>query len=479
MKGISMFKRSALMKWVLFIVLTNACCLTLAQKIIIAPYLQPGNTGDFSKEQKVVIWETDDVPGHFRVVYSLRENNTDKAVADAKITSVSLRAGKSKTLLYRATLPKLKFDAEYQYEVFQDQKTISKSSFRTRTKKPKTQFAVFGDFGAGRPAQKSIALQIAKRRPDFILTTGDNVYSAGLYREYHRNFFPYYLDSVPLLNHIPLYMVIGNHDVRGNDLEKFPGGLAYFYYNDLPLNAPETKLTLTVKGTEDEVNAFVKNTKPRFPRMLNYSFDYGNVHFTCLDANYYVNPLDEQLITWISEDIRKSSADWKIVVYHHPAFNSSNSHYTDQTMRLLSPVLEQLKVDLVLSGHVHNYQRTVPLKFSPKTNEQGTQYLVSPEGLVDGTFKLDNDFDGKTDTTPDGIIYIVTGAGGASLYDIKQSGNPALWVHEPPSNWVPFTKELISNIHSFTWIETSQKEFYLTQIDSDGKVIDQIKITKD
>ena len=38
-----------------------------AQKILVPPYLQPGNTPTLSKEQKVVIWQTDSVPGNFRV----------------------------------------------------------------------------------------------------------------------------------------------------------------------------------------------------------------------------------------------------------------------------------------------------------------------------------------------------------------------------------------------------------------------------
>ena len=53
------------------------------------------------------------------------------------------------------------------------------------------------------------------------------------------------------------------------------------------------------------------------------------------------------------------------MVYHHPAFNAGAEHYEEQQMRALSPLLEKHGVDFVLSGHEHNYQRTMPLRFAP------------------------------------------------------------------------------------------------------------------
>jgi hypothetical protein len=281
------------------------------------------------------------------------------------------------------------------------------------------------------------------------------------------------------MNTIPFYMLLGNHDTRVDSVnDKNPGSLAYFYYNDLPLNAPVTTLTVAIHGDRKLIKAYKKNTKPRFPGMANFSFDCGNVHITCLDANYYVNPLDPILVDWLRRDIGQSKADWKIVAFHQPGFNSSNAHYEEQVMRLLSPLFEKLKVNLVLSGHVHNYQRSLPLLFAPQKNETGDRYIISPEGKVNGTFTLDKKFDGNSNTNAEGIIYIVTGSGGDGLYDINQSDKPELWKHEPKENWEPFTQKFISNKYSFTLIETKGKELNLLQIDQTGKVIDQIKITQ-
>ncbi len=452
-----------------------------AQQILVTPYLQPGNGATFLKEQKMLIWQTDSIPGSYKVEYTLEGKKT----AVAKTNFSHLNLSNKTTLIYRANLSGLKFDSEYSYKVSLNDQSIAEGTFMTRTKKHQTKFAVFGDCGAGTPQQAKIAYQVYQQKPQFVLVTGDNVYRNGLEKEYRNNFFPYYtaqeadtLKGAPLMQSIPFYMMLGNHDVFGYDLDKTPDGLAYFYYNDLPLNGPHKENTLTVKGNDALVKAFKSNSGSRFPRMSNFSFDYGNVHIVCIDANPYSSPLEPALVQWMVEDLNNSRADWKIVSYHHPGFNSSKAHYDYQRMRLLSPVIQNLNVDLVLSGHVHNYQRTVPLIFEPKLDSTGRHFEVSDEGRVDGKFTLDESYDGVTNTKPKGIIYIVTGAGGAPLYDPSLSGKPELWTHDPQQNWVPFTTKIVSDKHSFTLIETDGNKLVLKQIDVNGVVFDEITITK-
>src|SRR6185295_2345151 len=139
-------------------------------------------------------------------------------------------------ILYRATLSGLNFDAAYTYRVSLGDKIISEATFMSRSKKSPTRFAVFGDCGAGSPQQKAIAYQVSQQKPQFVLVTGDNVYSSGLVREYHARFFPVYLSpegspekGAPLMKSIPFYMLVGNHDTQATDLDKIPDGLAFFY----------------------------------------------------------------------------------------------------------------------------------------------------------------------------------------------------------------------------------------------------------
>jgi hypothetical protein len=210
--------------------------------------------------------------------------------------------------------------------------------------------------------------------------------------------------------------------------------------------------------------------------MANYSYDYGDAHFTCLDSNVYVDPTDPALQDWIRADITGSDAAWKFVVYHHPAFNAGDSHYDAQHMRALAPLLEELGVDMVLSGHEHTYQRTMPFRFAPRdlTNAKARNGNTRK---VPGTFTVDREFDGKTKTKPKGVIYIVTGAGGKHLYDPGYSDNPSLWRHPEDDN-VEYVARFVSDRHSITVFDLDAKALLMRQIDEWGTEVDRIRITK-
>lgn len=453
------------------------------QEILVPPYLQPGNASDLNKEEKVLIWQTDNISGNFKVEFS--EGNSFSKGKKAKISSVQLDFPGAPSQLYRARLKGLKFDSSYTYRIFLNDSIFAEHKFRTRTKKPKTRFAVFADVGAGSSEQAAIAYQVSLKEPQFVLMPGDMAYNSGREPEYRHRFFPYYLSPVaspekgaPLLQSIPFYMLLGNHDVYSYDLDEFPDGLAYFYYSDLPRNAPVVNRVIVPEGEMEKIEKFKSTTSPQYPGISNYSFKNGNVHIIALDANYYVNPLDPQLVEWITKDLRRSRADWKIVTFHHAAFSSGPAHYDYQIMRLLSPLLEEMGVDMVFSAHEHNYQRSLPLKFKPARTENGLGYVISEEGRVDGTFELDEEFDGKVNTKANGIIHIITGAGGGALYGPELTNNPDLWKKGTSENWAPFTSKLISDRHSFTLIETEGKELNLKQIDAEGNVFDEIRITK-
>jgi hypothetical protein len=458
---------------------------TSAQMLQVPPYIQPGTAHDLQHESKVIVWQTDSTKAHFIVEYQKGSSFDGSApLHHAKVQPFKLELDKEVSWLYRAHLEHLEFDADYVYRVRLENRPISQSGFRTRTVHPKTKFAVFGDCGAGSPGQAAVAYQVNKLNPDFVLLTGDNVYSSGLASEYRKRFFTMYMAPLasptrgaPLMQRIPFYSLLGNHDIRGNDLRVYPDGMAWYYYSDLPTNGPITEHEPEILGKNHQIAHFRRATENRFPKMSNYAFRHGNIHVVCIDANTYVNPLDEGLVNWLRNEFKNHKNEWRIVSYHQPAFNSSNAHYNYQVMRMLSPLLEELGVDLVLTGHVHNYQRSAPMKFAPEVDKQG-KYRSSSDGRVDGKFTLDQKFDGETITRPEGIVYITTGAGGAQLYDAEISNKPKAWEHSPESNWVPFTKKLISDVHSFTWIETDHHTLILSQIDSEGNTIDRITMTR-
>ncbi|HCZ33514.1 MAG TPA: hypothetical protein DHV93_08705 [Holophagaceae bacterium] len=96
---------------------------------------------------------------------------------------------------------------------------------------------------------------------------------------------------------------------------------------------------------------------------------------------------------------------------------------------------------------------------------------MGPRGkAVDGTFTVDEVFDGRTATRAKGIIHIVTGAGGAELYDP--------WQTDVKASWQPWTRAFVSDLHSFTVLDVAAKTLKLRQLDAEGRELDAITLTK-
>ena len=223
-------------------------------------------------------------------------------------------------------------------------------------------------------------------------------------------------------------------------------------------------------GSTDGQPGFLEAAKPRYPRMANFSFDYGNSHWTVLDANTYMDWSNPSLREWLNKDLAAAQkATWRIVAFHQPGFNSSVAHFSEQQMRPLSPIFEAQHVDIVFSGHVHNYQRSFPMAFAPKPQPDGK--LRGPKGEVAGDWTLDKAFgDGAAARRPKGVIYIVSGAGGAGLYNPEQQGKP--------ETWQPFTNKFISQVHSLSVVDVDGKTLRLKQISDKGEQVDAFRIVK-
>jgi hypothetical protein len=323
-----------------------------------------------------------------------------------------------------------------------------------------------------------------KANPDMVAIAGDIVYNRGLLSEYTTKWWPVYnkdnADTLgaPLLRSIPFIASVGNHDASTRDLDRFPDALAYYHFWDQPLNGPNGKeggaFVPALTGSEANKKAFYNGAGDKYPRMTNFSFDHGNAHWTILDSNPYVDWNDSTLRDWLTKDLAAAAnATWRFVLYHHPCFNSSRAHYEQQQMRLISPILEKGKVDIVFAGHVHNYQRTFPLTFKP--DNLGIQLVAGANNVkigktVNGPWTLDKSFNGKRNTKPNGIIYITTGAGGQGLYNPEQQ--------KDTDSWQRFTTKFVSTVHSFTIMDVNGSELVLRQVNINGKEVDRIKITK-
>jgi len=460
------------------------------------PYLQPGPEGRLIDGTEVVrlAWQTDQRPANFEVRFG-RDEACDLSGEIARTERTF--AGKSEIdsrFNYVATLGRLALGTEYRYRVTCQGETMAEGYFTTRQPRGTAiRFVAFGDNAYGEPGERAVAYHAYRAHPDFIMNTGDNVYESGLDSEYARYFFPVYnadaaspAIGAPLLRSIPFYTVLGNHDVEAKDpVTKHPcadfdaaaDALGYYTNFSFPLNGPAAPpQPTTIRGSAGRVDNFKACAGDRFPRMANYSYDYGDAHFLCLDSNVYVDPASSELVRWIEADLAATDARWKFVACHHPPFNIGREHYTEQQIRALAPLFERGGVDFVLSGHEHNYQRTVPLRFAPGDRSR-VGALNDKNRLVPGQFQLDTAFDGNDHKRPQGIIYLVTGAGGKHLYEPEFTNHPDKWTWAQDGH-VPYVATVVSDRHSFTVFDLDGPRLTLRQIDEGGEEVDRIAISK-
>jgi len=446
------------------------------------PYLQLGDAPKLAHDERLVLmWHTPADQAQWSVQVKTPRDTNWRAMAQPTAQSVDA-PGIPKHLVYRSRVTQLVPGEPFQYRVLKDGIAVFEAAGKARKSASQpVRFALFGDCAQNTPGQKAIAYQTSLANPDFVFIAGDIVYTAGRISEYRDKYFPIYnadtasgTTGAPLIRSIPFIAAPGNHDTVLTNFGRFPDALAYFLYWDQPLNGPVIasgvpKTTHVLTGSEPAQPVFRAAAAPRYPVMTNFSFDYGNAHWTVLDSNVYMDWNNAELRQWLIKDLAAASgATWRFVAFHHPGFNSSHSHFTDQWMRALSPIFETGKVDVVFAGHVHNYQRTFPFTFVPRPQPDGS--LAGPKGEVAGDWKLDKEFGNGASRKPNGVIYIVSGGGGADLYDTTQMSDKA--------SWQPFTDKFISDQHSFTLVDIHDKTFEMRQISETGKEVDSFRIAK-
>lgn len=457
-----------------------------------APYLQLGTGG--AKDGLSLVWLTRDEGGGEKAVWGVETRSSSSAGSGAW-TPVSPAPTAARVVRVAGVAPHTVWSVPLQtgqaagglfdYRVLRNAAPVfaARAQNRKGAREP-YRVALFGDSGDGTAAQKQIAHRASLAKPDLVFVTGDIVYAKGRASEYQTRFFPIYnadtaspAIGAPLLRSTLFASAPGNHDLAYSDIGSNPDGLAYYYYWFPPRNGPLLPTTASgakkhaprLRGPEASQAAFRDAAGDSYPQAANYSFDYGNAHWTVLDSNYYTDWTDPALLAWLEKDLAAArGATWRFVAFHVPPFSSARRHQEEQWMRVLCPVLEKHGVDMVFSGHVHNYQRTHPLRFAPVRGLNG-EYR-DPQGRVRGEFALDRDFDGAARTVPSGIIYVITGAGGASLYDRNQQ--------DKPETMQSFTRAFVSTEHSFTVLDVNGSKLTLRQLSEKGKELDRFTVTK-
>ncbi len=193
--------------------------------------------------------------------------------------------------------------------------------------------AVLGDVGTGDVSEQSIADLVAATVNgdpyDALVLLGDNVYPAGdparLDATVFRPFSGVLDDGTVVLP------VLGNHDVL-------------------------------LGHADGQVEAL--GMPGRW-----YSTVIGPALFIGLDSNLVQSGAQTD---WLESTLDGADTPWMIVAMHHPAYSVGFHGSTEEIQNRWVPLFEKYGVDLVLAGHDHDYQRTMPIN--------GVTYVVSGGG---------------------------------------------------------------------------------------------------
>jgi hypothetical protein len=274
-----------------------------------------------------------------------------------------------------ASIEGLEPDTIYCYEVANGSVLQARTGFRTAplsTDPDPVRFLAFGDSGGDTFDQHALKARMLEFPYELIVHTGDLAYDDGELDQYESTVFDVYAD---LFRSLPFFPAAGNHD-----------------YNTAKGAAFRSVFSLPGDNGEKW-----------------YSYDWGRVHFVALDteADYATQA------AWLDRDLAASKQPWKIVYMHRPPY-SSGAHGSDTSLRAkLAPVLQKHRVQLVLTGHDHHYERMTP--------QNGVAYVVTGGGGI-GTREV-----GKSSFTAFAaevihFVYVDVGVDQLTLHAVDATG---------------------------------------------------------
>jgi hypothetical protein len=233
-------------------------------------------------------------------------------------------------------------------------------------------FAAIGDFGTGirhpstpdrQQREVAAALEDAVDAEDvrLILTTGDNIYAGRTLLgvpvgatgdEDDDWFFTYYQPYRYVINRVPVYPSIGNHD--GNETE---------VNDDRDQVMDNFYLAERLAGEEQAGRASIG------PGLF-YRFRYGSdIELICLDSSRRFLLFGERFFRHrnhapfleqaFPSSVAPDTPRWRIPFAHHPPYCAGPMHgNTQSAIDHLVPLYRRAGVKIVLAGHEHNFQHS-------------------------------------------------------------------------------------------------------------------------
>ncbi len=196
---------------------------------------------------------------------------------------------------------------------------------------------------------------------DVAITMGDNAYTSGTAAQFTNCFTPTWGDSEKRILK-KLRPVPGNHEYYSADAAPY-----YKYFGSAAGSVG--------KGY--------------------YSYDVGAWHVIALNTEILVSPLftdsaSKAELDWLEKDLKAHKTLCTVAYGHHPRF-SSGWHGGDPSLGRMWQLFYDNGVDLVLTGHDHDYERFLPM---------------TPAGTVDSA---------------KGVTQIIAGTGGEELRGFRKA----------------------------------------------------------
>lgn len=194
-----------------------------------------------------------------------------------------------------------------------------------------TRILAVGDFGVGGATERATGAAIeswdSAHPADVLLTLGDNDYteSPAAFRSNWHGAFGWLAGAG-----VTVRGTLGNHDVR-------------------------------VQGGRYELDTLGMPAK-------HYERSLGDVDLFVLNSN----SVGDRQTRWLERHLAASTATWKVVSFHHPAYTCGGYLADTAVDTRWVPLFRKYGVQLVLSGHDHNYQRFAP--------SHGVTYVVHGGG---------------------------------------------------------------------------------------------------
>ena len=406
--------------------------------IVRGPYLQKATQSGI-----MIRWRTDALC-RSKVYYGNELNNLKDEVTDSTLITE-----------HKILLTRLKPNTKYYYSVGDVKNRLQGDSgnyFYTLPNEQDTgtfRIAAFGDCGNNSINQRNVRDQLLRYLGNNYLNAwtllGDNTYPDGTDAEFQANFFNIYKDN--LLKRYPLFPSPGNHDYHDKEFSAAVAQqtheIAYYENFSMPQSGESG-------GVASNTNEY-------------YSFDIGNIHFLSLDSygkadNKRLSDTSGPQVTWIKQDLEKAAkTKWIVVFFHHPPY-TMGSHNSDTEKELAEirenfiPVLDRYGVDIVLSGHSHDYERSRPLYgyYGTDSAFDAGRFNVSSSSGKANPKTLNGAYVKKHDREK-GTVYVVSGSAGKLGGTQSSFPHNAMFYSDATHGGVSYI-EVTGNRLSFKWI---------------------------